>query len=182
MVSRIAVMEVVRGTCSVVSGEVALESFFRQSAQEVAAFVSDCYAECQALRVDSESDYLKRCQGSWSIACALCPPSVKLFFGFACLSALLSGVLVTRGLSYLRHWLLASHGNRPGRWMPPGSGAAAPPRALFWNVGPSLDACCRGCPLHPSPPWHLLASARRRCSRCEAGAAWRCGSEAGAAR
>ncbi len=36
--------------------QVALESFFRQFVQEVAAFVSDCYAECQTLGVDSESD------------------------------------------------------------------------------------------------------------------------------
>ena len=30
--------------------------FFRQFAQEVAVLVSDCYAECQALGLGSESD------------------------------------------------------------------------------------------------------------------------------
>ena len=64
MVFRCAAMDVVRireQHAALFQGEVALESFFRQSAQEVAAFVSDCYAECQALWVDLESDKIECC-------------------------------------------------------------------------------------------------------------------------
>ncbi len=57
MVFRCAAMEVIREQhAALFQGEVALDSFFRQSAQEVAAIVSECYAECQALGVDSKSD------------------------------------------------------------------------------------------------------------------------------
>ena len=77
----------------VVSGEVALESFFRQSAQEVAAFVSDCYAECQALGVASEADQFECYKGSWSCLCLvptfggvlLCNAGVSSLFLPVCL-------------------------------------------------------------------------------------------------
>ncbi len=63
-VFRYAAMEVVREQPAAWSqGEVALASFLRQFAQGVAAFVSDCYAECQALGVDSEADLARVLQG-----------------------------------------------------------------------------------------------------------------------
>ena len=42
----------------------------------------------------------------------LCSHSIGFLFVFACLSALRSGVLVTQS-DWVRHWLLASPGNRP---------------------------------------------------------------------
>ena len=83
MVVRCAALEVIREQhAPVFQGEAALESSFRQLGQGVAAFVSGCYAECQALGVDFESDCLDRCQASWSIACAWGPPSVDFVLCF----------------------------------------------------------------------------------------------------
>ena len=72
-------MEVVREQhAALFQGKVALESSSGNPRRGVAAFVSDCYAECQALGTPSQTSSSVASAPN-SIACALGPPSVGVF-------------------------------------------------------------------------------------------------------